>query len=176
VKYDIQVLAERIEFCWIHLRGVGTLENSLWAYDAQGIRVWLNALSLESHEARHKSAEDVKENVRIPLDFYPLCKESSPCCRVPLMYDLTAVLMDKGIIIGVEHELAIRSNLPFVLFRHSTSVSCLLQRILCRSSNDYTQSHLFLQHILLYHLENRQVNEAVAFASHYKNLVFFPMP
>lgn len=31
--------------------------------------------------------------------------------------------MDKGIIIGVEHELAVRSNLPFVLFRHSTSVS-----------------------------------------------------
>jgi hypothetical protein len=25
----------------------------------------------------------------------------------------------------------------------------------------------------LYHLENRQVNEAVAIASHYKNLVFF---
>ena len=41
-------------------------------------------------------------------------------------------------------------------------------------SNDYTQSHLFLQHILLYHLENRQVNDAVAFGSHYKNLVFFP--
>ena len=34
----------------------------------------------------------------------------------------TAVLMDKGIIIGVEYEAAIRSNLPFVLFRHATSV------------------------------------------------------
>ena len=127
VKYDIQVLAERIEFCWIHLRGVGTLENSLWAYDAQGIRVWLNALNLESHEARHKSAEDVKENVRIPLDFYPLCKESSLYGRISLMVDLAAVLMDKGIIIGVEHDLAIRSNLPFVLFRQSTSVCCFLR-------------------------------------------------
>jgi hypothetical protein len=44
----------------------------------------------------------------------------------------------------------------------------------CSSSNDFTQSHLFLQHILLYHLENRQINEAVAFGSYYKNLVFFP--
>lgn len=35
----------------------------------------------------------------------------------------TAVLMDKGIIIGVEHETAIRSNLPFVMFRHAASVS-----------------------------------------------------
>jgi hypothetical protein len=31
--------------------------------------------------------------------------------------------MDKGIIIGVEHEVAARVNLPFVLFRHTTSVS-----------------------------------------------------
>ncbi|KAF8973675.1 RIC1-domain-containing protein [Flammula alnicola] len=139
VKYDIQVLADRIEFCWIHLRGVGALENSLWAYDAQGMRVWLNALSIESPQSHDAtSAKDVKESVRIPLDFYPL-----------------SVLMDKGIIIGVEHETAIRSNLPFVMFRHAAS------------------SHLFLQHILLYHLENHQIKEAVAFASHYKDLVFF---
>jgi hypothetical protein len=35
----------------------------------------------------------------------------------------SAVLMDKGIIIGVEHEVATRTNLPFVMFRHATSVS-----------------------------------------------------
>ncbi|KJA25776.1 hypothetical protein HYPSUDRAFT_1069160 [Hypholoma sublateritium FD-334 SS-4] len=139
VKYDIQVLADRIEFCWIHLRGVGALENSLWAYDAHGMRVWLNALSIESPQAQPTNAVvDVKESVRIPLDFYPL-----------------SVLMDKGIIIGVEHETAIRSNLPFVMFRHAAS------------------SHLFLHHILQYHLESKQVKEAVTFASHYKNLVFF---
>lgn len=73
VKYDIQVLAERIEFCWIHLRGVGALENSLWAYDAQGMRVWLNALTLESHQDLEAEVQDVKESVRIQLDFYPLC-------------------------------------------------------------------------------------------------------
>ncbi|KAF9056469.1 RIC1-domain-containing protein [Panaeolus papilionaceus] len=138
VKYDIHVLANRIEFCWIHLRGIGALENSLWAYDAQGIRVWLNALSIESPQAQSRDLENVQESVKIPLDFYPL-----------------SVLMDKGIIVGVEHECTVRSNLPFVMFRHSTS------------------SHLFLQHILLYHLENRQVKEAITFASSYKQLVFF---
>jgi hypothetical protein len=104
---------------------VGALENSLWAYDAQGIRVWLNALSLEPHETRDTSVEDVKENVRIPLDFYPLCREliiNRYCDLSNFSITLPAVLMDKGIIIGVEHELAIRSNLPFVLFRHATSV------------------------------------------------------
>jgi hypothetical protein len=33
-----------------------------------------------------------------------------------------AVLMDKGIIIGAEHEAAVRMNLPSVMFRQSTSV------------------------------------------------------
>ena len=47
MKYDMQILADRIEFCWIHLRGIGTLENSLWGYDGKGIRVWLDALTIE---------------------------------------------------------------------------------------------------------------------------------
>ncbi|KAF7306568.1 RIC1 domain-containing protein [Mycena indigotica] len=139
VKYDMQIFADRIEFCWTHLRGINTLENSLWAYDGQGIRVWLNALSIEGpRENNAETQETVKESVNIPLDFYPL-----------------SVLMDKGIIIGAEPEVATRANLPFVMFRHATS------------------SHLFLHHILLYHLEARQVHEAVVFASHYQSLVFF---
>ncbi|PIL29662.1 hypothetical protein GSI_08299 [Ganoderma sinense ZZ0214-1] len=142
VNYDMQILADRIEFCWIHLRGIGTLENSLWGYDGQGIRVWLNALAIE---AVATPAEDgttalghVKESVNIPLDFYPL-----------------SVLMDKGIIIGVEVEAATRTSLSFTMFRHVTS------------------SHLFLHHILLSHLESSQGKEAVSFASHYQHLVYF---
>jgi len=139
VKYDMQIFADRIEFCWIHLRGIGALENSLWGYDGQGIRVWLNALAIEAPPPPSSDApSSVKESVNIPLEFYPL-----------------SVLMDKGIIIGAEHEAATRKNLPFVMFRHATS------------------SHLFLHHILLYHLEAQQVQEAVLLAAHYQHLVFF---
>lgn len=74
VKYDMQILADRIEFCWIHLRGIGALENSLWGYDGQGIRVWLNALNLESPSVSGREAEDVEASVNISLDFYPLCR------------------------------------------------------------------------------------------------------
>ncbi|KAL7285751.1 hypothetical protein ACG7TL_000860 [Trametes sanguinea] len=127
VKYDMQILADQIEFCWIHLRGIGTLENSLWGYDGQGIRVWLNALAIESApsaadgEDGQTPTDNVKESVKIPLDFYPL-----------------SVLMDKGIIIGVEVEAATRTNLSFTMFRHVTSIK-----------------------------------EAVTFASHYQDLVYF---
>ncbi|KAI0035243.1 RIC1-domain-containing protein [Vararia minispora EC-137] len=144
VSYDMQVLANRIEFCWIHLRGVGSLENSLWGFDGQSMRVWLNALSMATNSSDSDASalsdplEDVKESVNIPLDFYPL-----------------SVLMDKGIIIGAEHEIAARSNLPFVTFRHATS------------------SHLFLHHILLSHLSVGRVREAVALAAYYQDLVFF---
>lgn len=74
VKYDMQIFADRIEFCWIHLRGIGILENSLWGYDGQGIRVWLNALAIESPSSPDEGPQSVKESVNIPLDFYPLCK------------------------------------------------------------------------------------------------------
>ena len=76
VKYDMQILADSIEFCWIHLRGIGALENSLWGYDGQSIRVWLNALAIETPlpAEDHRDPDFVKESVNIPLDFYPMCE------------------------------------------------------------------------------------------------------
>lgn len=71
----MQIFADRIEFCWIHLRGITALENSLWAYDAHGIRIWLNALAIEK-QSTEEITEDVKESVTIPLAFYPLCQFS----------------------------------------------------------------------------------------------------
>jgi hypothetical protein len=71
----MQILADRIEFCWIHLRGIGSLENSLWGYDGQGMRVWLNALTIEApSESSEPENGHVRESVNVPLDFYPLCK------------------------------------------------------------------------------------------------------
>ena len=121
VRYDMQILADRIEFCWIHLRGIGTLENSLWGYDGRGMRVWLNALNIEAPSDSSARRDSVEETVNIPLDFYPLCAyilaRFIRAAHLPL-----ACLMDKGIMIGVEHDIASRSTLPFVLFRHTTSV------------------------------------------------------
>ena len=74
MRYDMQILADRIEFCWIHLRGIGALENSLWGYDGKGIKVWLNALNLEMHVHSREQIESVQETLNIPLDFYPLCQ------------------------------------------------------------------------------------------------------
>lgn len=74
VKYDMQILADRIEFYWTHLSGIGTLENSLWGWDGMQIRIWLDALTIEKVkvDAKRDAYEAVAESVAIALDFYPL--------------------------------------------------------------------------------------------------------
>jgi hypothetical protein len=77
----MQILHERIEFCWIHLAGIGALENSLWGYDGNSMRIWLQALAIESPEtpqegepegAEVEDIRSVRESLNIPLAFYPV--------------------------------------------------------------------------------------------------------
>jgi hypothetical protein len=150
VKYDLQVLADKIEFYWTHLSGIGTLENSLWGYDGQKIRVWLNALTVDSKSQAvlmgsrppspvvKTSFEAIKESFAISLDFYPL-----------------SVLMAKGIIVGVDQETTLRRTISFAYSKITTS------------------THLFLHHVLRFHLAHAQIQEAVLFASCYQKLVYF---
>lgn len=76
VKYDFQILADRIEFYWTHLSGIGTLENSLWGWNGQQVRIWLDALTIEKLrlDERRDIYETVTESAAIALDFYPLGK------------------------------------------------------------------------------------------------------
>ena len=74
----MQILATRIEFYWTHLSGIGTLENSLWGWDGQQIRVWLNSLTVDADlrpgiGRPSLLLENVEESLAIAVDFYPLC-------------------------------------------------------------------------------------------------------
>ncbi|EPQ26600.1 uncharacterized protein PFL1_05921 [Pseudozyma flocculosa PF-1] len=147
VAYDMQILADKIEYYWTHLQGIGTLENSLWGYDGTGIKLWLDALTIETFDMDDDDSSDIEgaheyktieESVSMPLDFYPLC-----------------VLLEKGIVIGVECEVSLRRSLDFAIFRTNTN------------------THLFLHQVLRNYLENGQLDEAVFFASYYQSLVYF---
>ncbi|KAI8641262.1 RIC1-domain-containing protein [Parasitella parasitica] len=76
--------------------------------------------------------------VYIPLDFYPL-----------------SILLDKGIIVGIEQNISYRDSLGFVLFKMSPKM------------------HLFLHHILRYLLQRDIQQEAVVFARAYEKFVYF---
>jgi hypothetical protein len=83
--------------------------------------------------------------------------------------------MDKGIVVGVDQEISLRRNLDFAIFRIVTTVR--LNRLQpCRKGPDLQsspQTHLFLHHILRFHLDRSQLREAVLFASHYSHLIYF---
>lgn len=153
----MQLLADRIEAYWTHLHGVGTLENSLWGYDGSGMRIWLDALTIESSkmDVLRDTYETVEESVYLRLDFYPLCKSSSGLHgHVEALTHFSAILMDKAIIIGTDYEASLRS-LPFTLFKIQTG------------------THLFLPQFLRYHLQNRHLASALTLASNYSSLVYF---
>jgi hypothetical protein len=82
--------------------------------------------------------------------------------------------MDKGIIVGVEHETSYRRSLDFAIFRLITNVRLSYQRTSSETILTRTiQTHLFIHHVLRFHLTHGQTREAVVFGSHYAHLVYF---
>ncbi|CAH1760958.1 9346_t:CDS:10 [Entrophospora sp. SA101] len=127
VQYDLHILADKIEFYWMSTKGIGSLKNSLWACDGQGIRIWMNIWSNE------ESARDWHNDVLMSA----------------------TVLLDKGIIVGVQQQMSIRLSLDYTVFKLMTN------------------THLFLQHILRYMLTKELEEESIAFATSYQRLVYF---
>ncbi|KAI9611934.1 hypothetical protein H4Q26_008019 [Puccinia striiformis f. sp. tritici PST-130] len=105
VKYDMQILADHVEFYWAGRQfnddnESGLLENSLWAWDGKRISVWLDALAIDEKDLSGEenvistsSSQAVENRLTIPLNFHPL-----------------SVLMDKGIFIGIEQETLSKSH------------------------------------------------------------------
>ncbi|KAL9938854.1 hypothetical protein V8E36_002573 [Tilletia maclaganii] len=183
VAYDMQILADRIEYYWTHLQGIGSLENSLWGYDGHGIKLWLDALTIEQAEhhvgdAASSSAGDVGTPSK------PESESGEPArlgpglglgpdheheehdrefeyetirerAYMPLDFYPLCVAMEKGIIIGIEPENSVRKNMDFTTFRSSTN------------------TQLFLQHVLRHHLQLGQLEDAVKFGWHYAGLTYF---
>ena len=170
VKYDLRILADRIEFCWIHLRGVGALENSLWGYDGDALRIWLDALTINSHRELSPHVSSVVENVRLPLEFYPLCRFS----QTTLV--LCSRTFSRSYGQGYNNWRGSRGTHPAL-----TAICSISPQYKCESYTypagvavtNFLKSHLFIHHILRYHLQKNQVKEAIQFALPYQNLVFF---
>jgi hypothetical protein len=125
----MQILGDHIEYFWTHLSGIGTLENSLWGYDGQGIKLWLDALTIERAERLDEEEDEdapeyktIEESVSMPLDFYPLCEPADVHCMTFAHSLSPGVLIEKGIVIGVDPEVSLRRTLDFAIFRSSTNV------------------------------------------------------
>lgn len=104
VKYDLQILADHIEFYWAGSQSDqgrrGTLENSLWGWDGKKIWVWLDALTIEEGELIMEEEDDghgyavVEGTLTIPLSFHPLCKRSSR--SMSSFLEVCTLFLDQG--------------------------------------------------------------------------------
>lgn len=124
LKYDMRVVAQNVEYYMLArdspeaLTGNGVkrtvdtqeeeeedsetdhnLGDSLWVFDGQSMKLWPD-VGLLLAGAAHDVSQELQAPVAIPLDFYPL-----------------SVLLEKGILFGVEAELLQRRDSSFAMFR-----------------------------------------------------------
>ncbi|KAI8089450.1 RIC1-domain-containing protein [Halteromyces radiatus] len=76
--------------------------------------------------------------IYIPLDFYP-----------------HAILLDKGVIVGMEQNIIYKNTLGYLLYKSTT------------------KTHLFLHHLIRYLLQRQLEEDAVVFARAYERLIYF---
>jgi hypothetical protein len=81
------------------------LRDSLWYFDGQDMRVWIDMQDVLS-SASAELGRELPTSVRIPVDFYPL-----------------TALINKAIVFGVESDLIQRRDTSFAFLRFGTRVS-----------------------------------------------------
>ena len=116
LKYDMRVVAQNVEFYYLardssgcvpslHSDGTGpeaeehALRDSLWVFDGQNMRAWIDVQTLLEF-APAEYARELPVSTSTAVDFYPL-----------------SILMNKGILFGVESELSLGRDANFTLFR-----------------------------------------------------------
>src|ERR1044072_2511841 len=98
---------------------------NIWSNE-ESARDWQNDVLLSA----------TKECLRISLEFYPLCKfrlifiNISNIIRFKYVFsNLLAVLLDKGIIVGVQQQTSIRQSLEFPVFKLMTNVRLIYTKV-----------------------------------------------
>lgn len=125
-KYDMRVLAQKVEYyVQLHdyscfqpssLRDASINENgtqevpnhslrdSLWIFDGTNVSAWTDIQDV-LRSSLTDSPQNIPAPVQIPVDFYPV-----------------SVMLDKGILLGIDSELIQRQDIGFAFFRIATRV------------------------------------------------------
>ncbi|RUP50766.1 hypothetical protein BC936DRAFT_137723 [Jimgerdemannia flammicorona] len=135
--FDLYILADMVECYWIGNKVVGNLESSIWAVDGQGIKIFTNLFDADAFNV--DSTFIIEEDSAIePLsssDMDRLRSETSSLMSLPTsppprwkVLDLSmaseyalhvrldfyplSIMLDKGIIMGVEQSISIHTLVP----------------------------------------------------------------
>ncbi|KAG5951201.1 hypothetical protein E4U53_003586 [Claviceps sorghi] len=129
LKYDMRIIAHNVEYHAsmrdqpflnvAHLsedpslgQGPPALKHSLWLFDGMEIKAWPNINEILGATS-FDTNKDLPPSVSVPLDFYPL-----------------SVLLEKGIILGVESDLVQRRDVTFSFFHFAIRTQLFLPNIL----------------------------------------------
>ena len=137
LKYDMRIVANRVEYfdfmrnrafpfdsptatpsrspshspspnaSAIEIQTNRSLRNSLWYFDGNQVHCWMDVANL-LRTSSLDNATEILPPVTISTDFYP-----------------SSIVINKGVILGVESELSQRRDLSFALFRHDIRVSII---------------------------------------------------
>ncbi|KAL8804206.1 MAG: hypothetical protein Q9200_005919 [Gallowayella weberi] len=163
-KYDMRVIANNVEYFDL-MRDQGTLirspnpslpesptgegspitglhadrglRDSLWYFDGDSVRCWTDAGDLLT-SASTENDRDLPQPVAIATDFYP-----------------TSIMLNRGIVFGLDSELIQRRDLHIPMFRH------------------ITRTQLFLPHIFRQYLSDLDTGAAAVLALRYQDLPYF---
>ena len=163
LKYDMRVVAHDVEYylltreqpemmAQLNIKAVGpetpngvsgdhlghSLRDSLWYFDGRAMRVWSDVLDVVA-SAPADLGRDLPSTVAIPTDFYPL-----------------SVMIDKGIITGLESDLVQRRDVDFAFFRF------------------ISRTHLFIPPLLRHHLSHYDSPAALHLSDSFQQLPYFP--
>ena len=113
------------------------LQDSLWYFDGAEMQCWADVDDL-IQAASTENNRDIPPTVTIHTDFYP-----------------TSIILNKGILIGLDADLVQRRDIQFAFFRFST------------------RNQLFLPSILRRHLAQMDPAAASSLAHRYQHLPYF---
>lgn len=133
------------------------LRDSLWFFDGNDTRVWMDVQDVLA-SASLELGRELPAAVKIPVDFYPL-----------------SILLNKGIVFGVESDLAQRRDVNFSFLRFTTRVrhATTMTQHGEYNAND-AQTHLFLPALLRHHLSQYNSPAALHLSHYYRHLDYFP--
>lgn len=153
LKYDMRVIAQNVEY-YASMRdqpllnanskaergdsqvAPSALKESLWVFDGTELKAWTHFN--EVLDAAGDVEKELPPSVSVPVDFYPL-----------------SILLEKGIILGVESDLVQRRDVTFSFFHFAI------------------RTHLVLPDVLRFYLRQNRTAEAATLANQYRDLEYF---